>query len=54
MVYPDGHSTADFITDLKVFQASLYPILSGRLGSYLPAYDMLAACFDFTTRGQET
>ena len=54
MIYPDGHSTADFITDLKVLRASLYPVLPGRMGSCLPACDMLAVRFDFTTTGQQT
>lgn len=53
MIYPDGHSTANFITDLKVFQASLCPVLPGRMGSCLPACDMLAVRFDFTTIEQE-
>ena len=48
MIYPDGHSTAEFIKDFKVFQASLCPVLPGRTGSCLPSCDMLVAHFDFT------
>ena len=33
MIYSDGHGTAEFITDLKVFQALLYPVFPGRMGS---------------------
>ena len=53
VMYSDGHSTAKFITDLKILQASLYPVLPGRMGSCLPACDVLAVRFDFTTRGRK-
>ena len=48
LLYPDGQSTAGFVTDLKVFQASLHPVVPGGSGSSLPACDMLAIQFNFT------
>ena len=47
MIYLDGHSTAEFVKAIKVFQASLIPVLPGRAGNSLPACDVLAVKFDF-------
>ena len=48
LLYPDGQSTAGFVTDLKVFQASLHPVVLGGSGSSFPACDMLAIQLNFT------
>ena len=48
MIYPDGHSTAEFVRAVIVFQSSLNPVLPGRASYSLPACDILAVKFDFS------